>query len=120
MDESLPTESITGQQDWEWNRMYREHRSQDPARRSEPGGPRPADPSFRTRRQVADPAGPRDGSPADPELERSRRRLQYVITHYERLLAEKNRRLEPDTDAGPNADWTATVLAAIRRLVARY
>lgn len=120
MDESLPTGSITGQQDWEWNRMYHEHRSQVPAGRSEPDRRRPADRPFRTRRQVADPAGPRDEAPADPELEQTRRRLQYVITHYERLLAEKNRRLEPDTDAGANADWTATVLATIRRLVARH
>lgn len=118
MDESLPTGSITGQQDWEWNRLYGDRRSRAASGGDQPRGARSRERPFRPGRAPAS-RKPRERQPEDPALERTEQRLQYVITHYERLLAEKDRRLTDDADDQLAADWTAAVLAPLRRLAAR-
>lgn len=119
MVDSLPTGSITGQQDWEWNRMYADRRSRGTSRGRPAAEGRPDEQPVQSRQARSQWRAPPDSPTCRAALERKERRLQYVITHYERLLAEKNRRLEGDIDAGSGPDWSAAVLAPVRRFVAR-
>lgn len=119
MDDSLPTGSITGQQDWEWNRLYGDRRSRTASSGDHPRETSPPERPFQPSRAPARRRAMRERQSLDTDRERTEQRLQYVITHYERLLAQKNRRLAPDPDERLARDWTAAVLAPLRRLAAR-
>ena len=119
-----PIASVTGTGDWEWNRWREEVRSRSG---TESAGERRSDTtdSDAPRRPAPTrPAGRRDVDrerrihDLETELDRTRNRLQSVVDHYECLLAEKNRRLA-DQQAGQSNDGDASVLATLRRFVAR-
>lgn len=119
MVDSLPTGSINGRQDWEWNRLYADRRTRCRSRgRKSSEGRRREQPVHPPRVRAGRPV-PHETQSLHTELERKERRLQFVITHYERLLAEKNRLLAEDVDPRMDHDWKTAVLAPIRRIVAR-
>lgn len=116
MVDSRPTASVTGREDWEWNRWRAGRHSQPPAPRS----------SSPERRAVERPTRPRQPAVADSpdlralavELEQTQRRLEAVIERYERLLAEKNRRLEAAREKAPQPRPVRAIVQGVRRLIA--
>lgn len=113
MPDDLPTGSVTGRQEWKWNKWQTDRDS-------------PADSPGATDRRDRGPSGPGadrgtgesglrsrpDGQSGPRELrlrrlveelearlERKERRIQYIIEHYERLLSEKNRELAARSSA---------------------
>lgn len=114
-----PVASVSGRRDWEWNRLQANRRS---------GDRRPDDTAARTRGDRPTDRDSRERHGADRtdvpalerELEQTERRLQSVITRYERLLAERNRQLTDGTDDDPTAGGLRTALsAAVRWVVSR-
>lgn len=110
-----PVSSVSGKRDWAWNRWQADRQS----RTSPADAPRPRDnrAAHRDRR-------PRSRRAADQcdarELERTERRLQSIITQYERLLSEKNRQLNEGADAEPTTPGILAALSnAVNRLVSR-
>lgn len=105
-----PTGSVTGKGDWDWNRWQEEVRSASGSRGEETRRSGPTRPTDR-RGDERD----RRIRELETELERSERRRQYVIEHYEGLLNEKNRKLTELRSKNPNDDgWI--LAAAIRYL----
>lgn len=111
MKSDRPIASISGTQEWEWNRSQAEQKFRDGSKRP-PG-----------RRQPKRGAGEHSNREApiqrkitelEAELERKDRQLQDVITHYERLLAEKDRQLAKDCPA-TDAERGSTVRSKIVR-----
>lgn len=110
-----PTASVTGQEDWEWNERCEGGSSSDATVGSTGGrrgsvGPldRPADSLAREaalRREIRE---------LEAELERTECRLQCVVDRYERLLAEKNRRLQ-QRDHREGDDGSIPYLSAVLR-----
>lgn len=99
-----PTASVTGQQEWEWNRLQ----AQQESRTASPGStagrsdePRLSEPR-RERREPRDPPQ-REVAQLEAELERKERRLQSVIDQYEQLLREKNQQLRTRNRSDPHA-----------------
>jgi hypothetical protein len=115
-----PTASVTGKGDWEWNRWRDEVRSRPGPERDRRSVSTAADVARRQTRPAAhgDVDRERRIRELEAELERTRDRLQSVVDHYERLLTEKHCRLA-DQQAGQSNDGAASVLATLRRFVAR-
>lgn len=89
-----PVASISGTNGWQWNRWQTEQRSRrhQPGTKSSGSMGRHRTASNRYQRQSVETHARDHRSLAD-ELERKERRIQHVITQYERLLAERNRQL---------------------------
>ena len=85
-----PTASLTGKEDWEWNERHAGGSSSDTSKhhRNDSNGP---DRKAALRREIRE---------LEAELERTENRLQCVIDRYERLLTEKNRKLNDCGDSG--------------------
>ena len=128
MPTDLPTPSISGQHDWEWNRLQAQQDSQDastpPANRTDEH-PRPEHQCARRgstgpRRSSSDSrCAPKDVSRRElaAALERRERRLQHVIDHYEHLLAEKNRQLADQDETSAAARIQQTLSSFFEFLV---
>lgn len=103
-----PVGSISGQQEWEWNRWQAE-------RRSGASGPTPAperrSEARRRERRERDLAAQREIAALEAELERRDRHLQDVIDHYEALLKEKNRQLRGRERSDQRTEKEPTVLS---------
>lgn len=118
--DSIPTASVTGKQDWEWNQLQADRRARarsDSTRSTESNDAA----THVAPRQPSVPDGVRD----DPRklvatLERKDRRLRAVITRYEQLLEERNRQLAEATATPDCTSRTGTLVQAVRRLVARW
>lgn len=99
MASDRPTGSVSGTGGWDWNRlMENRKRTQDPTQSPGPSSGRIYGDSSSAVLDV-DPV-------ARAALERGRagRELRSVITHYERLVSEKDRRLDELTEELPGAD----------------
>ncbi len=109
MSTNIPTESVTGQQGWEWNRMQADRRAQG---RSANRSTAHAGELARTGGRRGDKAST-DLEELRSELERKEQRLRYVITHYEQLLTEKNRQLENRRETESEDSGLATILSSM-------
>lgn len=118
MVDSLPTGSVTGKDDWEWNRLQANRQSAAVSRQPQSSEPRVAKQPRPPRRSPTPDPSQRELQALLTELERTQRRLQAVIERYEALLAEKNRRLARAVEEGPSATPATRVIQAIRRLIA--
>lgn len=118
--DSIPTASVTGQQDWEWNRLQNDRRAR--ARPHDPEAPdsRHAASTTPPRRvSVPDGAGERGRRPV-ANLDREDRQLQAVITRYERILDERNREIAEATAEPTRTSRTHALVQAVRRFVAHW
>lgn len=85
-----PVASVTGSQDWEWNRWQAAVRSSDVSTgMTDRRPPTNREPSPRERIDVLE----RKITELEMELERKDRHIQSIIDHYERILRAKNREL---------------------------
>lgn len=112
MTHNFPVGSITGQNEWEWNRWQGE--SQDPIfeHSSQSSERRRVDEYRSYPEEIA--ALRRKVREAEVELERRKQRRQYIITHYERLISEKNRRLNSSNAAdSEERDFLSLLLEAL-------
>jgi TATA-binding protein-associated factor Taf7 len=116
MKSERPVASISGSREWRWNRSQAVQRSRDgsrdpPGRCQSAGGRK-----SRPEREI-----PPESELADleAELERKERRLQEIIEHYERLLAEKNRQLAKRSPPTPNERKTTAISKIVRYLPVR-
>jgi len=103
-----PTGSVTGQDEWEWNREFETNQG-GTAARDRGGGPdntRPDGEAVGLARWER-----RD---LKAELERKDRRFRTVVEQYERRLAEKNRKLSerpgPSRDSEGLLGWLRSFL----------
>lgn len=119
MANDRPIASISGKHDWAWNRWQADQHSRtSPADAPRPRGNRAAQRDRRPRSHRE--ADRRDIHELEGELDRTERRLQSIITRYERLLSEKNRQLNEGTDAEPTTPgFLAGLSKAVNRLVSR-
>ena len=93
MSTTQPTESVSGREGWRWNQW----RAELEGRRAESSRSAPRQPHERTgQRPTATSAEVKGAhtptSAAGADLED--REAEYIIEHYERLLAEKDREIE--------------------------
>lgn len=90
MGSHRPVASVTGSQDWEWNRWQAAVRSSDASTGMSDRRPSThRESSPRERIDVLE----RKITELEMELERKDRRLQSIIDHYERIVRAKNREL---------------------------
>jgi len=101
-----PTASLTGQQDWEWNRRQAEQQ----CRTSDASPQRPH--NNRSPREPVTPS--RDVEEVEFELKQKDRRLQRVIERYEYLLAKKNQQLAEEASSSTLSD-IKNALRGLRR-----
>ena len=109
----IPTGSVTGQHDWEWNRWQSaenpdvedELLTSRPPKREPPARPR----------ELPDRASALrlENRALRAELERQKRHRQYVIEHYERLLTEQNRQIAEQTGDTEERNRTPSILSDI-------
>lgn len=117
MVDSRPTASVTGRQDWEWNRSQTNPQPATPARRSSTPERRPTERREWPRQTEA--AHPTEVRVLATELERTQQRLDVVVDRYERLLEERNRHLEAEREAASGTRRPLrAVVQALRRFVA--
>lgn len=116
MPNDRPTASITGQHGWEWNRWRANHRS---AETSTEGSDESASGHSKSSRSahnsIKGVGSSRKIRSLEIELTRKERHLQYVITHYEGLLAKKNRELNKRTQLNPESDGIVGTLTNLLR-----
>lgn len=118
--DSFPTPSVTGQQDWEWNRLLENRSAGDQSPRAESTHRRPLQRAGRSRRPPAsEPAGS-DAQPSEASPEREDERLQSVIVRYERLLDQRNRQLAEATEEPSKPGRGTALVQAARRLIADW
>lgn len=118
--DSTPTASITGKQDWQWNRLQEDRRAAAQSRCSRSTDPRGRAPTERPPRATTPGETRADREALVATLERKDRRLQAVITRYERLLDERNRELAEATTESTWSSRTSNLLQALRRLIASW
>lgn len=118
--DSIPTASVTGQQDWQWNRLQEERRAAAQSQRARCADSRQRAPPKRPRRTTAPDEVWADRQALMATLERKDRRLRAVITRYERLLEERNRELAEATTETTWGTRTRTLVQALRRLFASW
>ena len=111
-----PVASVTGQDEWEWNRWQAALQSDDDptgtaeANSSGERGVRTTERTDRQRRVRA----------LEVELARRERSLQDVIDHYERLLEQKNRRIADLESEASNRSWRASMASKRRRFGSQF
>lgn len=89
MASDRPTGSVSGTRGWDWNRlMENRKRTRAPTRSPGPASDR-VDGDPPSAEAAVDPV-----AVAALERDRGCRELRSVITHYERLVSEKDRRLD--------------------------
>lgn len=108
-----PTGSITGDDDWEWNKWQGDAatRSQDTSTRDPPvthRRPSREAPDYRALAIDLHEANRR----LEEELDKKDQRLHYITAHYEGLLQERNHELRKRT-ADADRDCLADRLAAL-------
>lgn len=111
-----PVASVTGQDEWEWNRWQTALQSAD-----EPTGTvdtRPTSDVRASSQEVADLQ--RRVRSLERELARRERHLQDVIDHYERLLERKNRRIADLESGSSTRSWRASMVSTLRSYGAQY
>lgn len=117
MVKNAPTASISGEQDWEWNQWQaakRARRRETASESSTTGRPSGNSPSHRD--MVA--ALQRENRELEAQIGRKEHRLQYVVTQYERLLEERNRKLRDrttDADRDCLVDRLSTLFRQLTR-----
>lgn len=117
--DSIPTASITGNEDWEWNRLQDERRAAAPSPPTQSTDPRHEAPSPRSRRATASEGTGTDRRRLVARLDRKDQRLQAVITRYERLLEKRDREL---AEATTEPEWSShgtSLVQFVRRLITR-
>lgn len=120
MANDRPVASVSGNQDWAWNRWQAERQTSGSTDDPPPSRPRGGPPSGDPRCRAHGGSVRRDVRTLEDELDRTERRLQSVITRYERILTEKNRQLDEGPDGAPAPPGLlATLSNAVRRLVLR-
>lgn len=107
-----PVGSISGQQEWEWNRWQAEKRSGEA--RTAPAADRASENRERDCRERY-LASQREIAALEAELERKDRHLQDVIDHYEGLLRKKNRQLNAPGRSASRTGSTSTALSRTAR-----
>jgi len=117
MKSERPVASISGNREWRWNRSQAVQRSQDGSR--EPPG-RCQSAGGRESRPEREIPPKSEFAELEAELERKERRLQEIIEHYERLLAEKNRKLAERSPPTPKERKTTAISKIVRYLPVRY
>lgn len=111
-----PVASVTGQDEWEWNRWQAALQSAD-----EPTGTTDANLSGEWDARTTEGADlERRVRSLETELARRERHLQDVIDHYERLLEQKNRRIADLESGSPNRSWRSSVVSKLRRYGSQY
>lgn len=118
--DSFPTPSVTGQQDWEWNRLLENRSARNQSQRAESAERRPASAAPPARRATASNPSGSDARTVEVTPDREEQQLQSVITRYERLLDEKNRQLAEATEEPSTAGRGTALLQAVRRLIANW
>lgn len=118
--DSIPTASVTGQQDWEWNRMQDDRRAGAQSQGTQSTDPHHAASTHRPRGATAPDVAGTDRRALVAALDRKDRRLQAVITRYERLLEERERELAEANADETRPSRTTNLVQAVRRLVARW
>jgi|GEM_PF-5685043 hypothetical protein len=111
-----PAESISGPNEWRWNRLHGDEETEEC--RTKRSRHRPT-----ANQHAEDQGSDRQGDIArkitalEAEIQRKDRRLQHVIEQYERRLSEKNRQLARDRDGGEREGESAQsmLLGTLRR-----
>lgn len=113
MQTDRPVASVSGEQDWEWNRWQADVRSRERSTDgSTPHQPWKRAPTRRERIATLQ----RRVDELEAELERKDRRLQSVVDHYERLLAERQ---SAPADRSSSGSTTGTVGSLVSKLLGR-
>lgn len=111
-----PVASVTGQDEWEWNRWQAALQSAD-----EPTGTADANPSAEWDVRTTEGADLEHRVRSlETELASRERHLQDVIDHYERLLEQKNRRIADLESGASNRSWRASMASKLRRFGSQY
>lgn len=114
MTTDLPTGSITGRGGWEWNRWQNQ---QPPRGVSTESASHRSYGHVESERQPGRPeqegALQCDHRRLQTQLEQKERRLEFVIDHYERLLADRNRQLANQRRAEPADDGLPVVFSKV-------
>lgn len=118
--DSTPTPSVTGKQDWQWNRLQDDRRAAAQSQCSRSTDPRGLAPTERPPRATTPDETWADRQTLVATLERKDQRLQAVITRYERLLDERNRELAEATTESTWTSRTSNLIQALRRLIASW
>jgi hypothetical protein len=108
-----PVASISGQEEWDWNEWQARQESRSVSRGSLDQQP---DRNRERNRSEGSVHRQREIENLEAELERAEQRLQYVVDHYERLLAEKNRKLATRSQSAPADDRQSAVTQIVRYL----
>jgi hypothetical protein len=116
--DSIPTASITGKEDWEWNRLQDERRAAAQSPPTQSTEPRHEAPSRRPHRATAVEGTGTDRRRLVARLERKDQRLQAVITRYERLLENRDRELAEATTEPEWSSHKTSLVQIVRRLIA--
>lgn len=117
--DSIPTASVTGKKDWEWNRLQDDRRAGVQSPPTQSTKPRHEAPPRRPRRTTAVDGRDTDCRRLVARLERKDQRLQAVIARYEWLLDERNRELAEATTETKWPSRGTSLVQTIRRLITR-
>ena len=111
-----PVASVTGRDEWEWNRWQDALQSAD-----EPTGTADTNASGEWGARTTEETDlERQIRTLETELARRERHLQDVIDHYERLLEQKNRRIADLESGSSNRSWRASMASKLRRFGSQY
>lgn len=118
--DSTPTSSVTGKEGWQWNRLQEDRRAAAQSQRARSTDPRQRSPAERPTRATTPDETWADRQTLVATLERKDRRLQTVITRYERLLDERDRELAEATTESTWSGRTSALIQTFRRLIASW
>lgn len=116
MANDRPVASVSGKQEWAWNRWQAERRREPTHRagRSREGRRPPDGPAQRPRLSTP----PYEDRALERTLHETEQRLQLVIRQYERILDEKNREIAERAEVDrPGQSLLTAFSDAVRRLV---
>ncbi|UWG46781.1 hypothetical protein HSRCO_0485 [Halanaeroarchaeum sp. HSR-CO] len=113
MQTDRPVASVSGEQEWEWNRWQADVRSRGTSTGGSTHRP-PRERAPRNRERIAALQQRVDELEAD--LERKDRRRQSIVDHYERLLAERQ---AAPADRSSSGSTTGTVASLVSKLLGR-
>lgn len=117
MPPGLPTESVSGQEGWEWSRRQANRQARNPSTSSL--GTNVAGEHSTTHRHTSSERSTNplpNSSPPHPDLKQTNHNLQRVIDHYERLLRDKNRKLT-NRDSNTPGRQRDSVLSVLKELL---
>ena len=121
MTRNVPTGSVSGAADWEWNRLYGKRKELTSAEAELSHGSVGSE--QRSKGRMPGRTGNRRNRNREllaRELERCVHRNQHLINHYERLISQKQQRLTEQTQGEAEPDNRSfDPIAVIRRILTR-